>query len=167
MPTRSLSTFLTLLILASLDWVSKLVVLLKSCQLSPHSPALLYSYVWGHFSFLITPSFNEGAAFGLFAQHKVPLLIFRICVILGLSLFLGIKYRSLHTRTRITLTLILAGALGNVGDIALHGRVVDFLSLNYYSWSFPSFNLADTFISAGTLLLVGHLYFSKDSKKYF
>lgn len=167
MTTRSLSTFLTSFLLASLDWVSKLVVLLKSCQLSPHSPALLYSYVWGHFSFLIVPSFNEGAAFGLFAQYKVPLLIFRVFVILCLFLFLGIKFRSLHIRTRIALTLILAGALGNVGDILFHGKVVDFLSINYYSWSFPSFNLADAFISLGTLLLVGHLYFSKEDKKYF
>ncbi|AAF39505.1 lipoprotein signal peptidase [Chlamydia trachomatis] len=167
MTTRSLSTFLTSFLLVSLDWVSKLVVLLKSCQLSPHSPALLYSYVWGHFSFLIVPSFNEGAAFGLFAQYKIPLLIFRVFVILCLFLFLGIKFRSLHIRTRIALTLILAGALGNVGDILFHGKVVDFLSINYYSWSFPSFNLADAFISLGTLLLVGHLYFSKEDKKYF
>ncbi len=167
MTTRSLSTFLTSFLLVSLDWVSKLVVLLKSCQLSPHSPALLYSYVWGHFSFLIVPSFNEGAAFGLFAQYKIPLLIFRVFVILCLFLFLGIKFRSLHIRTRIALTLILAGALGNVGDILFHGKVVDFLSISYYSWSFPSFNLADAFISLGTLLLVGHLYFSKEHKKYF
>lgn len=167
MPTRSLPTFLTLLLLASIDWVSKLVVLLKSCQLSLHSSAFLYSYVWGHFSFLIIPSFNEGAAFGLFTQYKIPLLIFRVCVILGLALFLRIKYKSLHRRTRVALTLILAGALGNVGDILLYGKVVDFLSLSYYSWRFPSFNLADAFISIGTLLLIGHLYFTKESKKYF
>ncbi|MBQ8498696.1 signal peptidase II [Chlamydia sp.] len=167
MPTRSLPTFLSLLLLTSIDWVSKLIVLLKSCQLAPHSSTLLYSYVWGHFSFLIVPSFNEGAAFGLFAHYKTPLLIFRICVIVGLALFLGIKYKSLHSRTRVALTLILAGALGNVGDILFQGKVVDFLAFNYYSWSFPSFNLADVFISIGTLLLIGHLYFARENKKFF
>ena len=52
------------------------------------------------------------------------------------------------------LALILGGALGNVIDRVLHGHVIDFIQLHYQSWYFASFNVADSAITCGALLLI-------------
>ena len=52
------------------------------------------------------------------------------------------------------LTLILGGALGNVIDRAIHGYVVDFIQVHAGGWYFPAFNVADSAITIGALLLI-------------
>ena len=52
------------------------------------------------------------------------------------------------------LALILGGALGNVIDRLLHGYVVDFIQVHYRGWYFPSFNIADSAITIGAVLLI-------------
>ncbi|MBA4342458.1 MAG: signal peptidase II [Methylibium sp.] len=52
------------------------------------------------------------------------------------------------------LSLILGGAIGNVVDRLLHGYVVDFIQLHWRGWYFPSFNVADSAISIGAVLLI-------------
>ncbi|MFT7724094.1 MAG: signal peptidase II [Roseateles sp.] len=52
------------------------------------------------------------------------------------------------------LTLILGGALGNVIDRAVHGYVVDFIQVHAGGWYFPAFNVADSAITVGAVLLV-------------
>jgi len=52
------------------------------------------------------------------------------------------------------LALILGGALGNVIDRLLHGYVVDFIQVHWRSWYFPSFNVADSAITVGAVLLI-------------
>ena len=51
-------------------------------------------------------------------------------------------------------TLIMGGALGNVIDRLLHGYVVDFIQVHWGGWHFPSFNLADSAITLGAVLLI-------------
>ncbi len=52
------------------------------------------------------------------------------------------------------LALILGGALGNVIDRLLHGYVVDFIQVHWRGWYFPSFNVADSAITIGAVLLI-------------
>jgi len=52
------------------------------------------------------------------------------------------------------LALILGGALGNVIDRVLYGKVIDFLSFHLGTWSFPAFNVADSAITIGAMLFV-------------
>jgi len=52
------------------------------------------------------------------------------------------------------LTLILGGAVGNVIDRAIHGYVVDFIQVHAGGWYFPAFNVADSAITVGAVLLV-------------
>ena len=52
------------------------------------------------------------------------------------------------------LALILGGALGNVIDRVLYGKVIDFLLFHWGTWSFPAFNLADSAITLGATLFV-------------
>ena len=52
------------------------------------------------------------------------------------------------------LALILGGAIGNVIDRLLHGYVVDFVQVHYGGWYFPAFNVADSAITVGAVLLI-------------
>ena len=52
------------------------------------------------------------------------------------------------------LTLILGGAIGNAVDRLIHGYVVDFLQFHWGGWAFPSFNVADSAITLGAILLI-------------
>ena len=52
------------------------------------------------------------------------------------------------------LSLILGGAIGNVVDRLLHGYVVDFIQVHAGGWYFPSFNVADSAITVGAVLLI-------------
>ena len=54
----------------------------------------------------------------------------------------------------VALGLILGGAIGNVIDRLLYGQVVDFLLFHQGSWYFPAFNIADSAISVGAVLLI-------------
>jgi len=52
------------------------------------------------------------------------------------------------------ISLILGGAVGNVVDRLIHGYVVDFLDFYWGTWHFPAFNLADSAITLGAILLI-------------
>jgi signal peptidase II len=52
------------------------------------------------------------------------------------------------------LALVLGGAIGNLIDRILYGYVVDFILFYYHQWSYPAFNIADTAISCGVVLIL-------------
>ncbi len=101
---------------------------------------------------------NTGAAFSLLADASGWQRWFFI--ILGVSVSGGILWwlrRLPETGQRllsISLALILGGALGNVIDRTLHGHVIDFIQFFLGSWSWPAFNIADSAISIGAVLLI-------------
>jgi len=115
--------------------------------------------------FRITHVENRGAAFGLFAdspaQWKIAMLVlFSIVALVVVSTLLWRNSHSLTT-TGIGLALILGGALGNLWDRLLNGRVVDFLLFYIGSYQWPAFNVADSAIVAGAGLLVIEILFVK------
>lgn len=101
--------------------------------------------------FSITHMTNKGAAWGLFGNYQLPLIVLRVGLIIGLSVYLFCYNRD--PNWRIPLTLILAGALGNVLDFFFYGHVVDMLHFVLWGYDFPVFNIADTAISIGIGLL--------------
>src|SRR5712692_8091425 len=92
--------------------------------------------------FYITHVENRGAAFGLFndspSQWKIVLLV--LFSVVALVIVSALLWRSSHamTATAVGLSLILGGALGNLWDRVLSGRVVDFLLVYIGSHRFPS-----------------------------
>jgi signal peptidase II len=54
----------------------------------------------------------------------------------------------------LALALVLGGAVGNLVDRVLHGYVIDFISVHYRDWYFPTFNIADSAISVGAALVI-------------
>jgi len=95
---------------------------------------------------------NRGAAWGLLSHFQVPLLIFRIFLILGMLGYLFLKEH--RPIIEWPMTLVCAGAIGNVADYFLYGSVVDFIHLNFWGYHFPLFNLADMCITCGIAWLM-------------
>jgi len=60
------------------------------------------------------------------------------------------------------LTMILGGAIGNLYDRVLLGHVVDFIVVHYQDYYWPAFNLADSAITLGAVLLIGDMLFTKE-----
>jgi signal peptidase II len=125
-----------------------------------------------HDSVVVIPGFlrlthvqNTGAAFGLFAessaQWKVGALVsFSILALVVVSALLWKNSHSLSTTT-IGLSLILGGAMGNLWDRMVSGHVVDFLDFYVGSYHWPAFNVADSAIVVGAILLVAEIVFTK------
>jgi signal peptidase II len=117
--------------------------------------------------FYITHVENRGAAFSLFAdspsQWKMAMLV--VFSIVALVVVLTLLWRNSHTMatTGFGLALILGGALGNLWDRLLTGRVVDFLLFYIGSYAWPAFNVADSAIVVGAGLLVIEVLFSKSA----
>lgn len=117
--------------------------------------------------FHITHVENTGAAFGLFAesnaQWKVAALVtFSLIALVIVSILLWKNSHSVSTMT-IGLSLILGGAFGNLWDRMLSGHVVDFLDFHVGSYYWPAFNVADSAIVVGAILLVAEILFAKPS----
>ncbi len=119
--------------------------------------------------FYITHVENRGAAFGLFndspAPWKIALLVaFSIVALVVVSALLWRSNRVM-TPTAVGLSLILGGALGNLWDRVLSGKVVDFLLVYIGSYEWPAFNVADSAIVVGAGLLVYEILFAKTAEK--
>lgn len=94
------------------------------------------------FSFLAGADGWQRWFFTLLGVVAVPLLIWLIRRHRDQGLFCA------------ALALILGGAVGNVIDRVLYGHVVDFLLFYWNDWYFPAFNIADTAITAGAVLMI-------------
>lgn len=115
--------------------------------------------------FRLTHVQNSGAAFGLFAESpsewKVGILI--LFSILALAVVSALLWKNSHsmTTTGVGLALILGGAVGNLWDRLLTGHVVDFFDFYLGSYHWPAFNVADSAIVIGALLLVAEILFAR------
>ncbi len=97
---------------------------------------------------------NTGAAFGLFQNlgNTIFIGISLVAILIILSLIIRSKEDS------IALSLILGGALGNLTDRLRLGYVVDFIDLHLGRYHWPAFNLADSALSLGMVLLLFRLF---------
>jgi signal peptidase II len=108
--------------------------------------------------FRLTHLENPGAAFSIFAESDSP---YRTALLVGISLaalavvaLLLWTRRSSFSSTTIALSLIAGGALGNLWDRISDGKVTDFLDFYVGPHHWPPFNLADSAIVVGALLLM-------------
>lgn len=144
--------FFTAVLVIVADRLSKLLI--------QHSMSMLdtISVIPGWLRIIHTE--NPGAAFGVLADGN---LFLRTAVLVGVSsLVLLFVVSALWNpnssftaqATRFGLGLILGGAAGNLYDRVLHGTVTDFIEVYRGGWSFPAFNVADSAITVGAVLLV-------------
>ncbi len=101
---------------------------------------------------------NKGAIFGTFSRMDGPLVTILLTVAslcaLAMVAYYFIKTPASEKWMKISLALILGGALGNLIDRVFRGYVVDFLELYVKDFRWPTFNVADSCITVGAILLV-------------
>ena len=102
--------------------------------------------------FVLDKVMNTGAAFSIF-QGKTIFLVF----ISVLALYYIHKSIIVEIDDKFGLLgggILIGGIVGNLFDRIIYGEVIDFLSFNFFDYSFPVFNFADMFICIGVLLLI-------------
>jgi signal peptidase II len=132
-----------------LDQLTKIIVLDTLQPYVPH-PVIPGFLNW-------TLAFNTGAAFSFLAdQEGWQRWVFTgIAVVVSAVLTSWLARISRKDwRTALPLALVIGGALGNLIDRLRFGHVTDFIQVYYREWAFPSFNIADSAISIGAVLLV-------------
>ena len=98
---------------------------------------------------------NRGASFGIFSDApgwaSVALIVFAILISIALAIWM---WRVNETLLAVALALVIGGAVGNVIDRIRFGAVVDFLDFHVAGWHWPAFNIADSAITIGVILLI-------------
>ena len=116
-----------------------------------------------------TLAYNTGAAFSFLADAAGWQRWFfaAIAIVVSVVLVIWLKRLKRHeTLLAVALAMVLGGALGNLYDRVVLGHVVDFILVHWQSrWFFPAFNLADTFITIGAILLALDMFKSDKSAK--
>ena len=99
---------------------------------------------------------NSGAAFSFLAGAGGWQRWFFVGLGAAATIFITVMLRRHGAQTLFAtaLSLILGGAIGNVIDRLLHGYVIDFIQVHAGGWYFPSFNIADSAITVGAVLLI-------------
>lgn len=139
-------------------WVSAVVIVLD--QITKWA-ALKYLVRHAEVSVLpflnLTLVFNRGAAFGFLSDAAGWQNMFFIGIALAACAFiiyLLSKAERGDYAVAYGLALVLGGAIGNLIDRFAYGYVIDFIDVYYGSWHWPAFNVADSAITIGALLLV-------------
>lgn len=108
---------------------------------------------------------NPGAAFGLLANssNAFRMVFFGLTSIFALGLLGTILVRmpGKDWVGRLSVASILGGAVGNLIDRLRYGEVVDFLDVYVEQYHWPAFNVADSAITIGVILLISHFAFEK------
>jgi len=142
--------FLFILVLMAVDQATKYVIS-RTVDLF-ESRAVIPGF------FNITRIHNKGAIFGAFNQSNDRAVFIALTaaslMAFGLVVFYFFKTPAPDRLMKISLSLIMAGALGNLADRLLRGYVIDFLDLYIGKSHWPFFNVADSCISIGAVLML-------------
>jgi len=148
-------------------WLSIVIILLDHWTkywAMMHLGLLQPHHVMPFFNF--TLDFNRGAAFSFlsFASgwQRWFFAVFAVVIVIGLLVWLA-RIPSKKHWLAAALALIIGGALGNLWDRVTLGYVVDFIDLYVKHWHWPIFNLADSAISVGVVMLAIDLFFSRST----
>lgn len=107
--------------------------------------------------FNLALAFNTGAAFSFLndAGGWQNLFFATIAAVVSVGILVVIRRLGANDKqVAVALWLILGGALGNLSDRLYHGYVVDFIDVYYRAWHWPTFNIADSAIFIGAVLLI-------------
>ncbi|PAV48173.1 signal peptidase II [Pseudomonas sp. HAR-UPW-AIA-41] len=140
-------------------WLSLLVFVLdQASKLFFENSLSLYQQIViipDYFSW--TLAYNKGAAFSFLASESGWQRWFFAAVAVVVSVVLVVWLKRLkanETWLALALALVLGGAIGNLFDRVVYGHVIDFILVHWQNrWYFPAFNLADSAITLGAILL--------------
>jgi len=150
-------------------WLSLLVIVLDQISKIWVSSSLsLYEAIPVTPFFNITLAHNTGAAFSFLADAGGWQRWFFTAIAAVVSVVIIVWLKRLPADERLqasALALVLGGAIGNVVDRLMHGHVVDFLDFYYGDYHWPAFNVADSAICVGAVLLIWHSFFGHQKKE--
>lgn len=102
--------------------------------------------------FNITYVRNTGAAFSILEDSRIFFIV--ITFVALIVIYLLLKDKVLNKYQTFLYSMLIGGIAGNLIDRIIYGYVIDYLSFNIFSYSFPVFNIADSFIVISVLLLI-------------
>jgi len=142
-----------------LPWLGVAIAIVLLDQLTKITIERRFEYgdvlpVTGFFNLVL--AYNKGAAFSFLASASGWQHGFFVAIAIGASLIiLYLLARHGHQKLfSLALAMILGGAVGNVIDRLAYGHVIDFLDFHVGGWHWPAFNVADSAIVGGALLLI-------------
>jgi signal peptidase II len=103
---------------------------------------------------------NTGAAFGLFPEGSIFFVGVEIAAIIGILIY-GFRLPAAQWLVELSLGLMLGGATGNLLDRLSYGHVIDFIDFKVW----PVFNVADSSIFIGTMILVIYLWRDREQSE--
>lgn len=109
---------------------------------------------------------NYGVAFSMLWNNRLLILIISLLLILFLIYLLNKEYLSRGKNNKLlnaTYGLLFGGILGNLIDRIVRGYVIDYIGVYIFNYRFPVFNLADSFITIGVILMIISTF--KEEKK--
>ena len=115
-----------------------------------HSEPIVQDFF--HFTYVT----NDGMAFGLSFPGGKQVLLFVTLALTGVIIWMLWKEKNSHDLIRYGLSFILAGAIGNMIDRVLYGKVVDFLDIMVGDFHWYIFNVADSAVTTGMILFILH-----------
>ena len=119
--------------------------------------------------FAWTLAYNTGAAFSFLADHSGWQRWLFAAIAVGVSAVLVVWLKRLkpsESWLAVALALVLGGALGNLYDRIVLGHVVDFILVQWQNrWYFPAFNIADSAITVGAVMLALDMFRSSKTRE--
>ncbi|MET3599142.1 signal peptidase II [Martelella mangrovi] len=106
-------------------------------------------------------TYNPGIAFSLLSDTNGWALVGLRLVIVAVVIYLWRKTAPGQTWALLGFALVVAGALGNILDHFIYGHVVDYIRFHVGGWTFPIFNLADSYITVGAVLIFAQEFLFK------
>jgi signal peptidase II len=143
------------MVVVILDRLSKAIIEVKTTDGWRYE--LVHNFIY------LVHSKNPGIAFSIFADsrsHGVRyLLIVGSLVVIALLARYLVAAKEVSSRAAAGIALLLGGAAGNLTDRILHGAVTDFFEVLFGAYRYPAFNIADSAITIGAILILLDVFF--------
>lgn len=140
--------YILFILILALDQLTKYLAIK---ELMGHGPIVIFE---NFFQFLYVE--NYGAAFGIMQNKQLFFIIITIIIVAGIIVFMKLN-NNLTKGVRLSLVMIIAGAIGNFIDRIRLGYVVDFIDVDFGNlYDYPVFNIADSAIVIATII-IGYL----------
>jgi signal peptidase II len=153
-PSRLRWLILTLVVVF-LDRLSKAAIEANTSEGWRHE--LVHNFIY------LVHSRNPGIAFSIFAGNRSHwvhfLLIGGSVVVIAILAWYLVAAKGVSSRAAAGMALLLGGATGNLTDRILHGAVTDFFEVLFGSYHYPAFNVADSAITIGAILILLDVFF--------
>ncbi len=149
----NLNLFFLFLFLVTLDQITKALVI---SFFDLYESVSLFPII--NLTFVV----NYGFAFGLLNDPSLNQIVVSIVILLIISYFFYLLIKTQDKIFQFTLTLVLAGAMGNFLDRIFRGFVIDFIDIYIGQNHWPAFNIADSCITLGFIgLMINILFLNK------